>query len=241
VPADPADRRKRRRVPLQLPVRVRGRYPDGSVFDEVAACEDAGSGGVSIHLRKPVRQGQMLHLCLPLPPRFRQYDLTDQTYRVYGLVRSVVRSEGEGARVGLLFYGRTPPLGEGAVPSRLYLMQGDAGPTGLRPHDGIPLTIRLSAEHAPGGLEQEEQAVAECVRTREARVRITSLPAMKGAIVWVENAGEGFRTRAEVRHIVIGADGDPRLDLTFLDAPAPSPLLTDAKGDDAVSGDSGRK
>jgi phage baseplate assembly protein W len=238
VPADRADRRKHRRIPLRLPVRVRGRFSDGSVFDEVAACEDAGSGGVSIRLRKPVRRGQVLHLSLPLPPRFRQYDLTDQTYRVYGLVRSVVRIGVEAARVGLRFYGRTSPQGEEALPSTLYLMPGDAGSTGPRPQDGIPLTIRLAAEQAPGGREQEEQTVAECVRKWETRVRITSLPAMKGAVVWVENAGEGFRTRAEVRHIVIGADGSPRLDLTFLDAPAPPSLLTDPKTDDTVCGDS---
>ncbi len=241
MPADRGDRRKHRRVTMQLPVRVRGRYPDGTVFDELAACEDACGGGVSIHLRRPVRQGQMLHLSLPLPPRFRQYDLTDQSYRVYALVRSVVRSGGEGARVGLLFYGKTPPQGEDALPTGLYLLPGDAGSTGQRPHPGIPLTIRLSAEHAPGGREQEEQAVAERVRVGDARVKISSLPAMKGAIVWVENAGEGFRTRAEVRHVAIGADGDPRLDLVFLDAPAPPRLLTDADSDGRASSPTGSK
>jgi hypothetical protein len=54
---------------------------------------------------------------------------------------------------------------------------------------------------------------------------------MKGAIVSEEDASVGFRTRAEVLAIPIGADGNPRLDLVFLDAPAPSCLLTDAEGD----------
>ena len=211
-------------------MRIRGRCPDGSVLDELVACEDASGGGVSLHLRHPVRQGQLLHLSLPLPPRFRQYDLTDHSYRVYALVRSVARSGEEGARVGLLFYGRTPPQGEESLPTGLFLMPGDAGSTELRRHHFVPLILRLTAEQAPGACEQEERAVAECVRAWDARVRISSLPAMKGAIVLVEDAGGGFRTRAEVRHIVIGADGDPRLDLVFLDAPAPTRLLTDEEG-----------
>jgi hypothetical protein len=88
----------------------------------------------------------------------------------------------------------------------------------------------MAAEHAPGTVERDERAVAERVRLWDARVRISSLPAMKGTIVWVEDALGGFRTRAEVSHIVIGADGDPRLDLVFLDAPAPTRLLTDGEG-----------
>ena len=209
-------------------MRVQGRFSDGSVLDELASCEDASGGGVSLHLRRPIRQGQLLHLSLPLPSRFRQYDLTDHSYRVYALVRHVVPNGAEGTRVGLLFYGKTPPQGEGALPTGLFLMHGES--SGWR-HRGVPLVLRLEAEHAPGAREQEERAVAECVRTWDARVRISQLHAMKGAIVVVADAGGGFRTRAEVRHILIGADGDPRLDLVFLDAPAPTRLRTDTEGD----------
>ena len=127
---------------MRLPVRIQGRCADGSVLDELTACEDASGGGLSLHLRHPVRQGQLLHLSLPLPPHFRQYDLTDHSYRVYALVRSVVRSGEEGARVGLLFYGRTPPQGEAALPTGLFLMPGDSGSTELRRHHGVPLTLR---------------------------------------------------------------------------------------------------
>lgn len=230
MPADRGDRRRHERLSLRLPVRVKARCPDGSVVDELAGCEDASSGGLSLLLRYPVRQGQLLHLSLPLPSRFRQYDLTDHSYRVYALVRSVVRNGEDGARVGLLFYGKTPPQGEGLLPAGLFFMPGDEGSTGLRRAHGVPLILRLTAEQAPGALALEEQAVAECVREWDARVRISSLPAMKGAIVLVEGAGGSFRTRAEVRHIVIGTDGDPRLDLAFLDAHAPTCLLTDEEG-----------
>lgn len=229
VPPDRRDRRWYRRLPLRLPVLVQGRYPDGSDFDELAACEDASDGGVRLHLRHPVRQGQLLHLSLPLPSHFRQYDLTDRLYRVYALVRSVARSGEEGARVGLLFYGKTPPQGEEALHTGPFLIAAEAGEAGPRRQEGVPLMLRLPAEHAPGALERGERALAECIRVWAARVMICSLPATKGALVVVEDGDGRFRTRAEVRHIVIGADGAPRLDLAFLDAPAPKHLLTVAE------------
>jgi hypothetical protein len=112
-------------------VRVKGRYPDGSVFDEMATCEDASTKNVSIHLRHPVRQKQLLYLSLPLPSRLRQYDLTDHSYKMYALVRNVIRSDKKKARVSLHFYGRLPPQGHEALSPDLFLMPDDAGATGL--------------------------------------------------------------------------------------------------------------
>ena len=47
------------------------------------------SAGVSFPLKHPAFLGQALHLSLPLPKAFRQYTLSDTSYRVYGLVRDV--------------------------------------------------------------------------------------------------------------------------------------------------------
>ena len=81
--------------------------------------------------------------------------------------------------------------------------------------------LRLAASQAPGGLEQEEQAVIEHVTTRGVRVRVTSLPVMKGILLGLEEKGGSFRTGAEVEHVRIGPDGRPRADLVFLDGPPP--------------------
>jgi len=78
------------------------------------------------------------------------------------------------------------------------------------------LSLRLPVR-VPGAREQEERAVAECVRVWDARVRISSLPAMKGAIVLVEDAGGGFRTRFLPDPEVCVAGG------TGVAAPRPSP------------------
>jgi hypothetical protein len=87
--------------------------------------------------------------------------------------------------------------------------------------------LHLHASHAPGGLARQEKTAAEHVSAWSARVRISSLPVMKGTIVSVEEVGGSFRTRAEVQQILIGSDGDPHLELVFLDNPAPEHLRAD--------------
>jgi hypothetical protein len=103
-----ADRRQRRRVPIQLPVRVRGREADGTTWEEVTSCVDVSLGGLGVLMSHPVRPGRVLHLSLPMPVPFRRYDLVDAIYRVYALVRNTRPSE-SALRVGVVFLGRNPP------------------------------------------------------------------------------------------------------------------------------------
>jgi hypothetical protein len=220
------ERRKQRRVALKLPARVQGRDPDGSTWEEMTTCEDASVGGVALRLAHPVRLGQVLHLSLPLPQRFRQYDLTDPSYRVYTLVRNV-RPASPSSRVGVLFLGRRPPRGTDSLPSELFLMPGDPKPVERRqsPRFVARVAIRLEAEHAPGGVAQEEKTHAEDLGAWGAKVVATRLAVSKGMIVTVEETDGDFRTRAEIRNITIGPDGHPRLSLFFLDGPTPERLL----------------
>jgi hypothetical protein len=214
------EQRRTRRVPMKLAVRVQGRDPNGTKWEEMTTAEDASAGGVALILKRPARVGQVLHLTLPLPPRFRQYDLTQSSYRVYGLIRG----KRPGNRYGLLFLGKNPPRGAEALPAGLYLMPGDPKPLGSG-SKGFEVVLRLEGEHAPGGVSQEEHSIATNVREREADVKTASLPVVKGAILTVEEVAGEFRTRAEVQSIVIAKDGNPLLKLLFLDAPVPERLL----------------
>ena len=119
-----AERRRQRRVPLKLPVRVQGRDADGAGWEEMSTCEDASLGGVALLVSHPVRPGQVLHLSVPLPQRFRQYDINDSSYRTYALVRHA-RPWASALRVGVLFLGRHPPRGAEALPAELFLMPGE--------------------------------------------------------------------------------------------------------------------
>lgn len=209
------------RWPLRLPVRVQGRDASGSILEEMTTCENASAGGVSLRMRHPVRRGQVLHLSLPLPSRFRQYDVTSQSYRVYALVRGVVAVPEAAARVGVLFYGRNPPHGAQSLPGGLFLIEGDQRPASSGRGIAVVL-LHLLASQAPGGLEREEQAVVEHLTARGARVRVRSLPVMKGILLGVEEVGGAFKTGAEVEHVLIGPDGHPRADLVFLDRLPPA-------------------
>jgi hypothetical protein len=169
----------------------------------------------------PVGTGQVLHLAVPLPSRFRQYDIIEDAYRVYAVVRSALPSATR-SRVGVLFLGRHPPA-PGAEPGtgRHRVPSGGAV---SRPR---PLwRLHLDADQAPGGVPQKEEAVAEHLGPRVALLAVTRLPVSRGAILGVEEAGGDFRSRAEVSSISIGADGRPRLSLRFLDAPVPDRLLS---------------
>lgn len=215
------ERRRHVRWPLRLPVRVQGRDASGSILEEMTSCEDASAAGVSLRLRHSVRQGQVLHLSLPLPPRFRQYDVTSQSYRVYALVRGVIPLPGAAARVGVLFYGRRPPHGAESLPGGLFLIEGDRRPAS-RGRGVAVVRLQMRASEAPGGQEREEQAVVEHVTARGARVRVGSLPVMKGVLLGVEEVDGAFKTGAEVEHVLIGPDGRPRADLVFLDGLPPA-------------------
>jgi len=113
------DRRRHSRLPMTLPVRVRGREASGTTWEEVTSCVDVCLGGVGMLMSHPVSTGQVLHLSVPLPTHFRQYDLIESSYQVYALVRDA-RPSAKRLRVGVAFLGRHPPRANagvrGAVP-----------------------------------------------------------------------------------------------------------------------------
>jgi len=209
---------------MRLPVRVQGRDPDNTVWDEITTTEDANPNGVGLRLRHPTQVGQVLHLSLPFPKRLRQYDLNDHSYRVYALVRNIIPGT-PAARLGLMLLGRQPPRGTESLPSGLFLMPNDPRPVERRKFDRkvVTLAIRLQGNYAVGGVVREERTVAENLGKWGAQVK-TSLPVAKGDVVLVEEAG-GFKTRAEIRNVSIGPDGCPRLNLLFLDEQTPERLL----------------
>ena len=220
------ERRKTNRMPLRLPVRVQGRDPDGQTWEEMTTTEDASTGGVSLRLKHPTRLGQVLHLSMPLPKRLRAYDLTDPSYRSYGLVRNVRGTGAETPRVGVMLMGRFPPRGSEALPGGVFLMPGDPQPEERRRHPRVSakLKIKLQTSFSRPGVPEEEQTVAEDIGKFGAQVK-TSLPVAKGEQVMVEEVGGDYRTRAEIRNVSIGPDGHPRINLLFLDGPAPERLL----------------
>src|ERR1700741_4371464 len=121
------ERRQTARMNLSMPVRVQGHDTAGVLWEEMASVRDASPSGVALTLKRHITRGQVLVLTLPLPKRFRRYDLSDASYRIFGLVRSVHPDTGL-ARVGVMFLGKPPPRGYDRNPGGLFLLPTDAPP-----------------------------------------------------------------------------------------------------------------
>jgi hypothetical protein len=223
------ERRHKTRIGLTLPVRVQG-HGAGQDWTEMSSVKDASPGGVAFLLRRSVARGEVLLLSLPLPSRFRSFDTTEASYRVYALVRDV-RSEAERTRVGVMFLGKNPPRGFDRTQGGRYLLPEDERPASAaarerRQHSRLQIhvNIRLRRLEAPPGGREEEMTIAENISRGGARV-LTSLPIAKGEVVQVDEMGGSFSTRAEVRNAYVGTDHIPRLNVRFLDRQAPDSLV----------------
>lgn len=222
------DRRKEMRMGLNLPVRARG-FAAGADWEEMTTSDDASFGGASFVLKRSVMAGHVLHLDVPLPKSFRQYALSEPSYRVYALVRTAAPVP-EGTRVGVMFIGKNPPRDFEKNPGGRYLLPSDPkpGPTERRLNRRLDIfvNLRLQRTDGAGSGPREEQTVAENLSKGGARV-MTSLMVAKGEVVVVEELGGGdFRSRAEIRNVYIGKDNVPRLNLMFLDGEAPDRLVS---------------
>jgi len=216
--------RKDQRMALRIPVKVDG-FDLAGPWQEMTVSDDTSAGGVAFQLAHPAQFGQVLLLSLPLPKRFRQYDLSDPSYHVYAVVRRAETVQGR-TTVGVMFLGKTPPRGYEKNPTGRYLLSEDPGPgtrTERRAHERHEMHYNLKLSRQGEGAEKEF-TVAENLSKGGARV-LTTLPVVKGEIIIVEEMAGPFRTRAEIRNIYIGTDKVPRLNLRFLDGEAPDRLI----------------
>jgi hypothetical protein len=210
------------RANIVVPVRVQGQYSHGATWEEMTSTSVVSASGMAISLRRTVLLGQALHLALPLPRRFRTFDVTAPTYRVYSVVASVDATR----IVGVRFLGKNPPGGYTRNEAGLF----------LNPPTPPPPPERRSAPRRDGtfffvlkprrdrGERREEATVADNLGPGGARVMTTQFFA-RGEVLEVEEAGGPFRTRAAVRNAYVGEDALWRLNLMFLDEQAPDRLL----------------
>jgi len=83
----------------------------------------------------------------------------------------------------------------------------------------------LRREGTLGTVLQEERTIAENVGRGGARVMTTMSSLVSGDVVYLEEVGGVFKTRAEVKGVYVGKDKIRRLNLHFLDSPAPDYLV----------------
>lgn len=214
---------------LSLPVRVQGFKADGSMWEEMSTLENVSTSGAAFQVRHMATKGHVFVISMPLPKRFRRYDLNEASYRTYALVRHV-ESNPTGFRVGVMFLGKTPPRGFDKNAAGLYFLPSDPPPvTSAKERRrwqriDIFVNLMLKRMNPMGTGPQEERTIAENISRGGARV-LTSMAVGKGEVLMVEEIDGSFRTRAEVRNLYIGPDSIPRLNLQFLDAEAPERLV----------------
>jgi hypothetical protein len=216
------ERRRQERMSLTLPVRVQGQYPDGETWEDMTSTSDASVGGASVKLSRTVLRGQALFLSLPLPKRYRSFDLTAQTYRVYAVVCSVK----PGGELGLRFIGKNPPGGYSRNSAGLFLSPPVSPPISDRRaaprRDGIFFFVLKPTDER--GALREETTVADNLGPGGARIMTRQIFA-HGEVLEVREAGGTFITRASVQNAYVGEDSVWRLNLMFLDGPAPAHLM----------------
>lgn len=100
----------------------------------------------------------------------------------------------------------------------------------------IPVNFIIRRVGTAGAVLQEERTIAENMGRGGARVMTSISTLAAGDIVHLEEVGGPFKTRAEVRGSYVGKDRIRRLNLRFLDSPAPDYLVHVDEG-----GTSGRK
>ena len=97
----------------------------------------------------------------------------------------------------------------------------------------IPVNFILRRVGTLGTVLQEERTIAENCGRGGARVMTTMTSLLISDIVHLEEVGGPFKTRANVRGSYVGRDGIRRLNLQFMDSPAPDYLVH-------IDGESGR-
>jgi serine/threonine protein kinase len=95
----------------------------------------------------------------------------------------------------------------------------------------IPVNFKMRRLGTAGTVLQEERTVAENMGRGGARVFTMMASLVPGDIIHLEHVDGPFKTRAEVRGSYVGRDNIRRLNLHFLDSPAPDYLVrVDASG-----------
>ena len=206
---------------LSVAVRVLGHDPDGTPWEEMTATDNASLGGASFPLKHAHVVGQVLYISSPLPRVFRRYDLAEQSYRIYAIIRNTRAGTGSVRVAGVMFIGKVPPKGYEAKPGGRYRLPDDpiTGPVQRverRRRERMQLFVNLRLRRLGADGPLEEQTVTENVCRGGARVP-TTLPVAAGDALTVVDLEDKVAAEAVVCNVYIGRDKVMRLNLQFPD------------------------
>lgn len=228
-------KRIRERLPLTLPVRVRGRETPAFEWSEVTRLTNVTPFGAGFTLRHPTEKGRLLHMTIPMPRQLRVFDHVEDQYRIWALVRYIKASIVDKQSVfdvGVAFIGKRPPASYENEPWKRYdistsVFQALQAPeeillpfpnTDQRAHTrhNIAVDMRIEIVDPNGEVIQTEHTVTENISTRGATL-FTTLEIPLGRFIRLSSDQYNITAHAAIRSRTTGADGVPRIHVEFID------------------------
>jgi len=226
-------KRIRERLPLHLPVRVRGRETPTFEWTEITRLINVTPFGAGFQLKHPTEKGRLLHMTIPMPRQLRVFDHVEDQYRIWAVVRymkGVVADNKSVFNVGVAFIGKRPPDSYETEPWKRYDICTTAFQALAKPEDILlPLTdqrdytryhiavdMRLELVNVDGAVSDTEHTVTENISAHGATI-FTTLQIPQGRFVRLTSEQYGVTAHAAIRSRSTGADGVPRIHVEFID------------------------
>ena len=227
-------KRIRERLPLSLPVRVRGRDTPTFEWTEVTRLTNVTPFGAGFTLRHPTAKGRLLHMTIPMPRQLRVFDHVEDQYRIWAVVRYIKTSIVENKtvfEVGVAFIGKRPPASYETEPSKRYDITTNTTFQAAKSADEIlipfadqrtytrhhiAVDMRIEIVDDAGNVIEQEQTVTENISTKGATL-FTTLEIPHGRFVRLTSEQYRITVHAAIRSRSKGADGVPRIHVEFID------------------------
>jgi hypothetical protein len=216
------NRRRCERFKLSIPARVTGHDRQNGKWHEMTETIDVGRTGVRLRLRKPVRQGTVLYLTLPLPTKLRAHGFAEQSYNVYTLVRRVEPPKQGVRAVGVEFIGEHPPKGFIDKPWAVFRPKKWSGSDRRRPDREVQVE-KVSIEYfdeSMRSISQESATTENISRTGLRLSGTTAPPEFDVALISCQRLK--FECMAALRSRYLGQDGFERICVQLIDKEWPS-------------------
>jgi hypothetical protein len=226
-------KRIRERLPLHLPVRVRGRETPTFEWNEITRLINVTPFGAGFMLKHPTEKGRLLHMTIPMPRQLRVFDHVEDQYRIWAVVRYMkpaIVDDKTMFNVGVAFIGKRPPASYEIEPWKRYDISTSAFQALSNAEEVlIPLTdqrvntryniavdMRLEMVNVDGEVIESEQTVTENISARGATI-FTMLQIPEGRFIRLTSDQYGMTVHAAIRSRSTGADGVPRIHVEFID------------------------
>lgn len=229
-------RRRSERFKLALPVRVQCRESLDHEWVEMSRLGDVTSFGARLSLSRPTEPGRLLHLTLPMPRLLRNFDHTEDQYRIWALVRNMKLLDPDATtnalvEIGVAFLGKLPPKSYETDPTLRYQIDQTSTDGGLwlvtgkqlsempekrkESRHSIPIEVQIEVFGKEKGFSASERTVTANISRHGAAV-FTSLDIATGRFIRLSSEQYGVSMLAAVRTRRVSPEGIPHLHLEFV-------------------------